>query len=255
MTSSTSPPAVATSTPFTVRIHEVVRPFSGEGDIVQWLEKLEMVAKLRGITDLQNVLPLSLEGSAFAVFSEMNDKDKSDPAAVKEALKNAFALNAFQAYEQLMSRKWNNEPVDVYLSELRRLAKLAQVESDSLLRRAFVVGLPAVVSRDLKALAKVDGMSLSSLVERARAIMAESHLADEFVAVSTQRRTTTTPSSTKNVAQRLRCFKCGGQHHMRNCRSAGGKITCWSCGGEGHFARNCKSGNEIGKVGAPEAFP
>ena len=45
--------------------------------------------------------------------------------------------------------------VDVYLSDLRRLAKLAQVESDSLLRRAFVVGLPAVVSRDLKALAKV----------------------------------------------------------------------------------------------------
>ena len=54
--------------PFTVRIHDVVRPFSGEGDIVKWLEKVEMVARLRGITDLQNVLPLFLEGPAFAVF-------------------------------------------------------------------------------------------------------------------------------------------------------------------------------------------
>ena len=94
MTSSAPPPASSTSTPFTVRIHEVVR----------------------GITDLQIVLPLFLEGPAFALFSEMDDKDKSDPTAVKEALKNAFALNAFQAYEQFISRKWNNEPVDICLS-------------------------------------------------------------------------------------------------------------------------------------------
>ena len=51
-------------------------------------------------------------------------------------------------------------PVDVYLSDLHRLAKLAGVESDCLLRRAFIVGLPAVVSRELRALAKVDNLSV-----------------------------------------------------------------------------------------------
>ena len=232
-----------------------MRPFSGKGDVVQWLKKLEMVADLRGIIDLQNVLPLFLEGPAFAVFSEMDDKNKKDLTAVKKALTDAFAMNAFLAYEQLVSRKWNNEPVDVYLSDLRRLAKLAQVESDSLLRRAFVVGLPAVISRDLRAQAKIDGMSLSSLVERARAVIAESQLTEELVAVSTRRGAIPNRNSRKNITQQLRCFKCGGEHHVRSCRSAVGKITCWSCGGEGNFARNCRSGNEIGKVGAPEAFP
>ena len=254
LTSTASSTTMAMSS-FTLRLHDVVRPFSGEGDVVQWLEKLEMVAKLRGISDLQNVLPLFLEGSAYAVFSEMDEMKKKDLAAIKEALTDAFALNAFQAYERFISRKWNNEPVDVYLSDLRRLARLAKVENDSLLRKAFVVGLPAVVSRDLRALAKVDAMSLSSLVERARAVMAESQISEELVAVSTHRGAPTTHATKKNVAQRLRCFKCGGQHHVRNCQLPVGKITCWSCGGEGHLARNCKLGNEVGKVGAPEAFP
>lgn len=42
---------------------------------------------------------------------------------------------------------------------------------------------------------------------------------------------------------------------MRNCISAVVKVTCWTCGGEGHFARNYEMGNEVGKVGVPEAFP
>ena len=45
------------------------------------------------------------------------------------------------------------------------------------------MGLPAVVSRELRALAKVDNLSLSSVVERARALMAE-QVVEDLVAVS-----------------------------------------------------------------------
>lgn len=241
-----------------VRISDVVRPFSGDADVMQWLTKLEIVAKLRGIKDLASVLPLFLEGPAFSVYSEMKEADKESITAIKRTLTDAFSLNAFQAYEQLTRRRWREEPVDVYLSDLRRLAKLAEVESDSLLRRAFVVGLPVSVSRELKALAKVDEMPLSSIVERARALMAERD-PEEFVAVSARGAgLTTRERRTENraTARRLRCFRCGGQHHIKNCSSAS-KPTCWSCGDEGHLARDCStvSGNGVGKVGAPAAFP
>ena len=46
-------------------------PFDGSNaDIVQWLEKIKMVAKLRGDDDLATIVPLFLEGPAYAVFSE-----------------------------------------------------------------------------------------------------------------------------------------------------------------------------------------
>lgn len=57
-----------------------------------------MVVKLQGINDLQNVHHFFLESSAFVVFPEMEEKKKKDLAAVKEALMDAFATNAFQAY-------------------------------------------------------------------------------------------------------------------------------------------------------------
>ena len=109
-----------------VRISDVVKPFSGEGDVVQWLDKLEIVAELRGIADVSKLLPLFLEGLAFAVYREMDPDEKGDLTAIKRALTDAFSLNAFQAYEQLTRRTWKDEPVDVYLSDLRRLAKLAR---------------------------------------------------------------------------------------------------------------------------------
>ena len=238
-----------------VRISDVVKPFSGEGDVVQWLDKLEIVAELRGIADVSKLLPLFLEGPAFAVYREMDPDEKGDLTAIKRALTDAFSLNAFQAYEQLTRRCWKDEPVDVYLSDLRRLAKLAGVESDCLLRRAFVVGLPAVVSRELRALAKVDNLSLSSVVERARALMAE-QVVEDLVAVSPREEAEVGCSAGRGGSRPWRCFRCGRPHRARNCTAAR-KMNCWTCGLEGHFARDCHSdsGNEVGKTGAPAVFP
>ena len=235
-----------------VRVSDIVQCFNGEGDVVQWIEKLELVAELRGITDVQKILPLFLEGPAFAVYRKMNPAQKGDLSAIKNALTDAFSLNPFQAYEQLTRRKWCDEPVDVFLSDLRRLAKCAGIENEELMRRAFVVGLPPGVSRELRALVKIDSLNLSEILTRARALLAE-QVEGNSSYVATARKDGKMRRETK------RCFRCDGPHLMKDCKvSRLRRIVCWTCGEEGHVARQCSQENQengSGRAGAPVALP
>ena len=60
-----------------------------------------------------------------------------------------------------------------YLADLCRLARLVNVVSEELLKKAFVVGLPSSVARALRASPKVSSLSLPEIVERARVLMAK----------------------------------------------------------------------------------
>ena len=46
------------------------------GDFAEWIEKLELVAKLQKIEDLKPFLPLFLNGAAFAVYKQLPDSVK-----------------------------------------------------------------------------------------------------------------------------------------------------------------------------------
>ena len=59
-------------------VSEVMRPFSGDGDVVAWLMKAELVAKLKKTEDVASFLPLYLEGDALALYLEMRDEDQSN---------------------------------------------------------------------------------------------------------------------------------------------------------------------------------
>lgn len=234
-----------------VKVTDLVRQFDGNGDIVEWLNKFELVVSLRDIKDSHTVVPLFLEGSAFAVYNELSESSKKSFELIKKALIEAFSLNAFQAYEQLTKRVWCDESVDVYLADLRKLARLADVSSDTLLKRAFIVGLPSVVSRELRAVSKIESLSLSSIVERARSLMAEL-VENPVIAVAAQQKVE--PDSRGKGFVR-RCFRCGGPHLIRQCKAQTNKITCWSCGQEGHMSKSCPSGNESRRVFAPATLP
>ncbi|XP_068224554.1 uncharacterized protein [Palaemon carinicauda] len=105
-----------------------VKPFTGEGDIVSWLKKVTLVAKLQKIVDLASFIPLYLEGDALALSMEMGDEDQECAAKIQEKLKVAFSDDPFSAFGKLVQLKWTGEPVDVYANEIRRLAGLAKFD-------------------------------------------------------------------------------------------------------------------------------
>lgn len=128
-------------------------------------------------------------------------------------------------------------------------AKLADGESEALLRRAFIVGLSQAVSCELSAVAKIDQMTLASMVEKARALMAE-QVGGTTAAATVQGKQPHRTINQPNQQQHRQCYRSGGPHLVRRCKSS---LTCWTCGAEGHQASEC-SGNERGEASAPGAF-
>ena len=79
-----------------MKIHtEVIRPFSGDGDVVAWIQKVKLVAKLQKVSDLASFMPLFLEGEALSLYLEMKDEDRSDADRIEQRLKGAFTDDFF----------------------------------------------------------------------------------------------------------------------------------------------------------------
>ena len=49
---------------------DFIKPFTGEGDVVSFITKVELVAGLKKIEDEAKFLPLYLEGHALAIYLE-----------------------------------------------------------------------------------------------------------------------------------------------------------------------------------------
>lgn len=245
-----------------IKLHDVVKPYNGEGDICEWLKKLKLVSNMLKIRELENLMPLFLEGPAFAVYEQMKECDKSDADKVERAMLDAFSLNEYNAYDQFRQRIWEaGESVDVFLTELRRLARLAGVESEELMKKSFVVGLPSDISCQLRSNAQIHNMALPEIVQQARVLMTQR---SESVALVAPKRSSIvrqtyrpdvaskplhSTSSNSNHEKLVSCFRCHGEHMSRNCPS----ITCFRCGIKGHIASRCL--NEFGELSAPAASP
>ena len=101
---------------------DMVRPCSGEGDVVARRKKVRLVAKLKKITELESFLPLYLEGVALAPYLEMDESDQIDADEIERRLKAAFSGTMFTAYAKLVKYRWSGENMDVYANEIRRVA-------------------------------------------------------------------------------------------------------------------------------------
>ena len=73
------------------KIQDVVRSFDCCGNILTWLKKLKLVAKLKEVKKLESLLPLFLEGDAFSVYDELSEMSKNISVKIEQALLNAFA--------------------------------------------------------------------------------------------------------------------------------------------------------------------
>jgi len=268
-------------------VNRMVPSFDGRGDVTVWLKKVKLVAKLRGITDLHAVIPLYLDGPAFALYEELPEDAKDKVDRIENALLSAFAMNKFQAYEALQRRKWKGEAetVDVYLSDIRKLAKLAGINDEEMIRCAFVVGFPAEISAQLRSSDRSMTCDLNELLERARMLIVrvEPDVSEMCAAARVigrgqnytknqsyqsgqnyQRGQNHQGSQNKQIQAQhnIECYICKGPHLAKWCpkrsQPAGPETrTCFKCGEVGHLARVCHNniqGNEEGKSYAPPAF-
>lgn len=88
-------------------------------DVMEWLTRAEILYQLRGVT-LDSVLPLSLTGGTFAVWSQLPTSNRGSVAAVHDPLYEAFALDQYAAYEAFTARRLRpRESADVFLADLR----------------------------------------------------------------------------------------------------------------------------------------
>ena len=243
-----------------IKLHDVIKRFGGRvgEDVAVWFRQVKLVAKLRKIKDLAVVLPLFLDGAAFAVYEQLEDVDKENADKIESTLSEAFGVDSFQAYEEFRGRKrLVGESVDVFLSELRRLASLAGCNDDNLLRTAFVVGLSRSVSMQLRATPGIQKMMLSKVLSLARVLISEQRREelndlDQNSTASSAAVALKTNSGRKVIVGRqavaLQCFGCGGPHLRRVCP----QIKCFRCNENGHKSYCCPmSGNVIGESCAP----
>ena len=197
----------------------LIQEFSGDAtlNVVEWLEKAELVCNLRGIAHLESVIPLRLSGGAFAVYQQLPDADKRDSGNITKALRTAFAVDSFTAYEQFVGRRLQpGETVDVFLAELRRLAVPFGGLSDKLLACTFVAGLPDTVKQLLRAGSRMDELPLAHILTRARAVLTD----DVGVAAAVSAMPVGADASVKraDATSVLLCFQCNQPNHLaRDC--------------------------------------
>ena len=235
---------------------DMIKPFNGDGDVVAWLQKINLVAKLSKITELHNFIPLYLEGSALSVYLEMEESQKEEADKIEKRLKEVFTDGPFIAYTKLTSCRWTGECVDVYASELRRLAGLAGFEKafmETIVKLQFVTGFPDAISLELQGLADMQKMSMSDLIVKARILsgMKGSSTPIGAAAVKFSRRgrgrgvaSSGAGGGSTSEGFRGKCFKCEGPHMARNCPEQK-DVRCYACQELGHLSYNCpNSGNE-----------
>ena len=224
---------------------KLIPEYSGEGCVLEWLDKAEMVCEMEEVTNVARVLPMRLTGGAYAVYKQLPPEKRSKLADIKKALIAAFSANQFTAYDQFTERKMRpGECPDVYLANLRAMAELFGGVSDKTLVCAFVKGLPDGVKQALRTGACMENIKIEAALTKARAVLADASV--EVVC------SVTTPNAAERKEEKNETALVGGDESCAAAVSGGrgggvrrgAQIMCYNCGRPNHLAKHCRAGNK-----------
>ena len=244
----------------------LVPEFAGDGDVSEWLDKLETTCTLNDVTsdqDILYVITLRLTGEAYRVVQQLDAKVRAVKGEVIAALLAAYECNMHDAYEQFRVRRWKEgESVDGYLAALRKLAKSCGGASDKMIVAAFISGLPDRVKSVMRASVGADCLDVSAALTQARQIIRQLNLndADKCLAVAGERmpaisgcdrpRPNWNNANQNSAGVERRRERPRPNQNNANQNSAGvegwrerpkpGPGECWKCGKRGHQRWECR---------------
>ena len=96
-----------------------------------------LVAKLQTIPDLASFLPLFQVDAVVALYLEMSENEQQDEKMMKLRLKEAFTEGLFKVFEKLKKVKRTRESVDVYVTNIKRLAGYMGSEWEQIAKLTF----------------------------------------------------------------------------------------------------------------------
>ena len=152
-----------------------------EGDPTEWFKRFEICSASNDWDSAMRAkkMPTLLEGEALAVCLDLGEDDQKDYNEAKKKIIARLAPMSFVWLDNFQARRLRSvESLPMFVHTLKRLLGQAMPDVDEgtrrqLLRHQFLAGLPAVVSKQLRATGEID--DLEKMVDRAKLLFTLDH--------------------------------------------------------------------------------